>query len=234
MMEQPPCSRTTFDELLRLIERADLSERQPMVERRLMHYSSSQSILLVGEGNFSFSSALATAFECAQNIVATTLDSKEKVLRVYDTARSSIWNLESRRGLVLYEVDATRLHQIGKLRASQFDRIVFNLPHAGFIGGGECSKEAIKKNNELVSMFFKSATEMLRLCGEIHVTNKVGPPYKKWTLEGEAEKYGLYLKESVSFQKTDYPGYMNKRGSGRKINRTFRLGECKTYMFSMV
>ncbi|GLJ44823.1 hypothetical protein SUGI_0942860 [Cryptomeria japonica] len=224
---------TCYEESLRLEEASVLFQRQHMVERKLMHYSSLQTILLVGEGNFSFSSALATAFKSAKNIVASSFDSKaDKVLRVYDTARSSIENLESRKALVLYEVDATRLHEIEDLSARKFDRIVFNLPHAGYFPGGERSKKAIKKNKELVSMFLESAAKLLSLCGEIHVTNKVGPRYKKWNLEEEAEKYGLYLKESVSFQKTDYPGYMNKRGGGPKINRTFRLGECRTYMFS--
>ncbi|GLJ08339.1 hypothetical protein SUGI_0086720 [Cryptomeria japonica] len=223
---------TSYEESLRLEEASVLFQRQHMVERKLMHYSSLQTILLVGEGNFSFSSALATSFKSAKNIVASSFDSKDKILKVYDTARSSIENLESRKALVLYKVDATRLHEIEDLSARKFDRIVFNLPHAGYFPGGERSKKAIKKNKELVSMFLESAAKLLSLCGEIHVTNKVGPRYKKWNLEEEAEKYGLYLKESVSFQKTDYPGYMNKRGSGPKINRTFRLGECRTYMFS--
>ncbi|GLJ08333.1 hypothetical protein SUGI_0086650 [Cryptomeria japonica] len=151
-----------------------------------------------------------------------------KVFRVYDRAYSSIRNLQRRGPSVLYKVDATRLHEIEELSARKFDRIVFNLPHAGFFGGGE----RIKKKNELLSMFFKSATKLLSIYGEIHVTNKVGPPYREWNLEGKAEKYGLYLKKSVRFRKTDYPGYMNVRGSEAQINRNFRLGECRTYMFS--
>ncbi|GLJ08337.1 hypothetical protein SUGI_0086700 [Cryptomeria japonica] len=140
-----------------------------MVEiRRRKHYSNLQSILLLGEGNFSFSSALATAFGGAPNIVATSLESKEKVYGDYDRAHSSIWNLQSRGA-------------------------------TAFFGGGELSEVAIKKNNKLLR---------------------------------EAEKYGLYLKKSVRFRKTDYLGYMNVRGSGDQINRTFYLGESKTYMFS--
>ncbi|CAL9046768.1 unnamed protein product [Musa banksii] len=41
----------------------------------LSHYSSAQQILLVGEGDFSFSLALANAFGSADNLVATSLDS---------------------------------------------------------------------------------------------------------------------------------------------------------------
>jgi hypothetical protein len=41
----------------------------------LKHYSSEQSILTVGDGDFSFSLALATAFGSGENLVATSLDS---------------------------------------------------------------------------------------------------------------------------------------------------------------
>lgn len=45
-------------------------------EKRILHYSSNQSILLVGEGNFSFAASLAKKFGSAKNMVATSLDSK--------------------------------------------------------------------------------------------------------------------------------------------------------------
>jgi hypothetical protein len=41
----------------------------------LKHYSSAQSILVVGDGDFSFSLALAAAFGSGENLVATSLDS---------------------------------------------------------------------------------------------------------------------------------------------------------------
>lgn len=45
-------------------------------EKSIKHYSSNQKILLVGEGDFSFAACLATAFGSAENMVATSLDSK--------------------------------------------------------------------------------------------------------------------------------------------------------------
>ncbi|PRQ52418.1 hypothetical protein RchiOBHm_Chr2g0155281 [Rosa chinensis] len=50
------------------------------MERWIEHYSSSQQILLVGEGDFSFSACLARAFRYAPNMVATSLDSQGTLL----------------------------------------------------------------------------------------------------------------------------------------------------------
>ena len=45
-------------------------------EKKIQHYSSTQKILLVGEGDFSFSACLARAFRSAANMVTTSLHSK--------------------------------------------------------------------------------------------------------------------------------------------------------------
>ena len=44
-------------------------------EKWIMHYSSKHQILLVGEGDFSFSFALSQKFGSASNICASSLDS---------------------------------------------------------------------------------------------------------------------------------------------------------------
>ena len=49
-------------------------------ERWLRYYCSYHKILLVGEGDFSFSACLAVAFGSARNMVATSLDSRGKKL----------------------------------------------------------------------------------------------------------------------------------------------------------
>lgn len=47
--------------------------------KRLKHYSNKQKILLVGEGDFSFSLSLARAFGSASNITATSLDTQGNI-----------------------------------------------------------------------------------------------------------------------------------------------------------
>lgn len=50
-------------------------EESAKTEKWKKHYSSKHKILLVGEGDFSFSLCLARAFGSAHNLVATSLDS---------------------------------------------------------------------------------------------------------------------------------------------------------------
>lgn len=55
---------------------SDDEEDKEEAEKCIKHYSSSQRILLVGEGDFSFSLSLAKAFGSAHNMVATSLDTQ--------------------------------------------------------------------------------------------------------------------------------------------------------------
>ena len=50
-------------------------EKEEEEEKWIMHYSSKHQILLVGEGDFSFSFALSQKFGSASNISASSLDS---------------------------------------------------------------------------------------------------------------------------------------------------------------
>ncbi|CAN6684221.1 unnamed protein product [Malus baccata var. baccata] len=196
-------------------------------EKRIMHYSSSQKILLVGEGNFSFAASLATAFGSANNIVATSLDSEESFMGKYPDAVRTLKTLKGMGCVVLHQVDVDTMSQHPRLAAKLFDRIVFNFPHAGFFGW-----EHQRLHQDLVKRFFTAAFEMLTGRGEVHVTHKTGNPFSRWNIVKLAEEVGLYLVEEAPFKRADYPGYLNKKGSGRKCNRTFRVGQCSTYKFA--
>ena len=61
--------------MVQLVEIPLEEKKDEKLVKWLRHYSSAQSILIVGDGDFSFSRALATAFGSGENIVATSLDS---------------------------------------------------------------------------------------------------------------------------------------------------------------
>ncbi|KAL6201840.1 hypothetical protein ACLB2K_025552 [Fragaria x ananassa] len=202
--------------------------------KRIKHYSSNQKILLVGEGNFSFAACLAIKFGSAKNLVATSLDSKKSVIaKSSNAAPSNLKELEDRGCVILHGVNVHIMKQHHLLVNQLFDRIVFNFPHAGFIHW-ENEKRQIKLHQHLVRGFFASACQMLKVNGEVHVTHKTTYPFNEWEIVELAREAGLYLVEEASFSTRDYPGYVNKRGSGEKCNRTFPVGQCSTYKFAQL
>ncbi|XP_041029105.1 heavy metal-associated isoprenylated plant protein 41-like [Juglans microcarpa x Juglans regia] len=199
-------------------------------ERWVMHYSSNHQILLVGEGDFSFSLSLARSFGSASNILASSLDSYDVVIKKYKAAKSNLENLEKLGASLLHGVDATRMKYHTDLKMRKFNRIVFNFPHVGFYGK-EDNEELIKMHRELVNGFFSNAKGMLRANGEIHVNHKTTAPFCKWNIPKLASKNSLVLVGCVDFKKEDFPGYNNKRGDGSRCDNAFPLGKCSTFKF---
>ncbi|XP_072968523.1 uncharacterized protein [Typha angustifolia] len=211
-------------------EVAELEDEGEGGVKWLKHYCSLHEILLVGEGDFSFSLSLADAFGSASNIVATSLDPHDVVVAKYAKAESNMENLKKMGAMILHGIDATKMKLHSDLTARKFDRIVFNFPHAGF-KGKEDSMRMINLHRPLVRGFFKNASRMLRTDGEIHISHKTGGPFCKWNLEELALKNSLVLSECANFEIKEYPGYANKRGDGARCDQPFRLGNCCTFKF---
>ncbi|KAL8148767.1 heavy metal-associated isoprenylated plant protein 41-like [Apium graveolens] len=204
---------------------------QEVEEKWVKYYSSLHQILLVGEGDFSFSACLAKSFGSASNIVASSLNSYDDVIKSYKNGESNLSFLDKLGASHLHEVDATEMKFHSDLRMRKFDRIIFNFPHAGFFGK-EDNSLLIGMHKSLLDGFFRNASGMLRQNGEVHVTHKTSIPYCHWNLEELASRNALRLVECVAFKKEDYPGYENKRGSGSNCDKQFLLGECCTFRFS--
>ncbi|GMJ10512.1 hypothetical protein HRI_004720400 [Hibiscus trionum] len=201
-------------------------------DKWITHYSSNHRILLVGEGDFSFSLSLANAFASASNICASSLDSYDVLKKKYRNAVSNLGNLEKLGATLLHEVDATKMNRHADLAKQKFDRIIFNFPHAGFYGK-EDSGRMIRMHKNLVHGFFRSASGMLRADGEIHVNHKTNTPFCLWNLEKLASESSLVLIRCVDFDIKDYPGYHNKRGDGSRCDSPFPLGESSTFKFRL-
>ncbi|XP_049412442.1 heavy metal-associated isoprenylated plant protein 41-like [Solanum stenotomum] len=199
-------------------------------EKIIQHYSSSHQILLVGDGDFSFSLCLAQVFGSASNIVASSLQSYDDVIKMYKNGKSNLEKLKSLGGTVLHGVDATKIQLHFDLSNRKFDRIIYNFPHAGF-HGSEDSTHLIQMHQDLVGPFLGSAKKMLRVDGQIHVTHKTCLPYGRWDLVGLGSGNSLMCIECADFKIENYPGYNNKRGAGSKCDEPFHLGECNTFKF---
>ncbi|CAN6196357.1 unnamed protein product [Urochloa humidicola] len=208
----------------------DDDEEEEEGEKWLGYYSSTQSILLVGDGDFSFSLALATAFRSGTNIVATSLDTYEVLLGKYSKAESNIMKLKILETKVLHGVDVETIKFHADLKNRRFDRVVFNFPHAGF-RGREDQVHMINLHKRLLRGFFCNARCLLRPYGEVHVRHKKGGPYDRWDLEQLASDSSLFMFEKEKFQIAEYPGYNHKRGDGARCDQPFPLGPSCTFKF---
>ncbi|CAL5186616.1 unnamed protein product [Lathyrus oleraceus] len=202
-----------------------------MEKKSIMHYNSSHKILLVGEGDFSFSLCLARAFGSAVNMVATSFNDRAFLARKYTSAITNLRELKRLGCTILYEVDVHDMNQHPYLKLHKnFDRIIFNFPHCG-IFRRETEYSVIRQHQKLVKGFLRNSKNMLSLLGEIHITHKTTFPYSCWNINNLAEKCGLSFIEEVEFYQYCYPGYENKRGAGSKCYQSFPLGACSTFKF---
>ena len=104
--------------------------------RPTIPFKSTDSVLLIGEGNFSFACALiqSPALELGlppNNITATAYDSEEECYEKYPEARLIVSNLRLSGMEILFNIDGTCLEKNSALKARRWDRVVWNFPHAG-------------------------------------------------------------------------------------------------------
>ena len=94
-------------------------------------------ILLIGEGNFSFTKALicdppsSLQYLPSSSVVATAYDTEEQCYEKYPEARVIVEELRTKGAVVVFGVDATKLETNSSLRNRKFDKIMWNFPHAG-------------------------------------------------------------------------------------------------------
>ncbi|KAG9321997.1 hypothetical protein KVV02_008160 [Mortierella alpina] len=186
-------------------------------------YYDYDSILLVGEANFSFAKSLALEIlNRGDTITATTLDSFTNMMEKYEDGQQNVKDLEDAGAAVLFEIDATKLAKIKSFKGKRFSKIVFNFPHAG--AGIKDQDRNVVSNQKLMRSFFEAATPFLtdtdlgdKKPGEIHVTVKTGMPYDLWNLKRLATGTGLLgNKTSFPFKPEQYPGYEHRRTIGFK------------------
>ncbi|KAI0673632.1 hypothetical protein C8Q78DRAFT_1018141 [Trametes maxima] len=138
-------------------------------------FAASDSILLVGEGNFSFARALALhpppqlEFLPAANITATAHDTEEDCFAKYPDAREIVEALRDKGAEILFGVDATKLEKCSALKGRKFDRIVWNFPHAG---KGITDQDRNILSNQLLLLGFLRSCAAFLAKGPVPMVNK--------------------------------------------------------------
>lgn len=214
--------------------------------RRCGLYDDCMDILTVGDGDFSFSLALARALypdassagrriEGPGRLVATSHESEASVLQVYPNAAATLAELRSRGVAVYHDVDATDLQTTLPPCTQQvpmrFHRVIWNFPciGRGLEAGQDGQNTEMEANKQLVRDFCCSATPLLwprRVGqpgggGEVHITHKTKPPYNHWGLVPLAANAdtGLVWRGSVIFDRCSYPPYINRKALGAPSRR---------------
>ena len=196
---------------------------EPTDDRLLASYEQRHRILLVGEGDFSFTEALSDQLPSGQ-ITASALDTEAELLQKYPAEIGARLARLRARGVVLrLGVDATtvELHHLvdgaddaapaaGPMARKKFDRVVYNFPYAHVT---KFCKEFREANLHLLRGFFARSAAMLADGGEVHVRNKTSQPYCGWNLQALLPPT-LEAVGDAPFDPARFPGYANKSNWG--------------------
>lgn len=154
-------------------------------------YNDKQSFLTIGDGDLTFSLAIArillkghgsiaTIKSSCCKVIATSYESRETLHELYPDIDKTIQELEQLGADVYYNVDATRIVETLPLYSSEtlkktmvFHRIVWNFPCEAVANGKDGQNGEMENNKLLIQKFVQNALPILhRTDGQIHINHK--------------------------------------------------------------
>jgi len=208
-------------------------------------YRAGMSVLTVGDGDLSFSLALARLLSKGdrdsggERLIATSYESRETLERVYPNFRETLQELEGLGAQVAYEVDATRLSEslpvLSVKEPPRFHRIVWNFPCTAISQGQDGQNAAMEENKDLVRRFVRGARHLLHENGEIHMSHKTKPPFNQWKLEEVAIEEckgdpAVEYRGRVVLDRFTLPSYTPRKALDRK---SFSCHDACIYIFGV-
>jgi Domain of unknown function (DUF2431) len=198
----------------------------------VLGYGQGMKVLTVGDGDFSFSLALAR-FGC--KVVATSYESKETVRKVYSSVHieDTLAGLESLGAVIAYGVDATNLKGTlpTALANRTFQRIVWNFPCSAVAKGQDGQNQEMEQNKKLVRDFVNNARIF---CNDrIYINHKTKPPFNQWKIDEvvvSAADTVRYLGRVV-LDRHLFPPYVPRKALDRK---SFPCHDACTYIFDVI
>jgi 25S rRNA (uracil2634-N3)-methyltransferase len=196
-------------------------------------YKHGMSILTVGDGDFSFSLAVAR-FGC--RVVATSYESAETVRSVYESVgvADHIAELKTLGAMIFYNVDATNIERTlpKSLATRTFQRIIWNFPCAAVAKGQDGQNVEMDKNKKLVRAFVQSAEGHCHFGGQIHINHKTKPPFNQWKIDEVAvvNTDNVRFLHRVVLDRTLFHPYIPRKALDRK---SFPCHDACTYVFEV-
>ncbi|XP_049774302.1 uncharacterized protein LOC126162074 isoform X2 [Schistocerca cancellata] len=195
---------------------------------RLDLFTVDDTVLLVGEGNFSFCVDLVSTKKFV-NITASCLDTEVKTKK----AEENVLYLKQKGVRVLFGVDATKLTEHPVLKNESFSKIVFNFPHVG-------GKMKINLNRELLRQFALSACHLLDTNGQLLISlckGQGGTSAEKqirrwddtWKVVEMVADGNLVLTAVEPFDGDSYPNY--KSAGYRGTDKSFHTDGALVHIF---
>jgi hypothetical protein len=177
-----------------------------------------ERLLILGEGNFSYTLCLSRDPNLDYIIVSTSIDSFEELQSKYKDFKQIKKDIEKNHNVILmHEINAleTEISFKGEL----FTQIQWNHPHFG--------KEDFRIHKSILIHFFNSSRQILAPDGVIKITLLRGQELR-WEIVNVSNQMGFRLISMDYFDENSLKGYVSKRnmhGKSFKNKHTDRTGK---------
>ena len=199
------------------------------VAKPALGFSSGMRVLTVGDGDLTYSLALAR-MEC--HVTATSYESKETLTKVYKRVSATLDELfQCASCSVAFEVDGTKLHTNPLLHDQRFERIVWNFPCSAIGEGQDGQNQEMEGNKDLIRQFVQAALPLLEANGgQIHMNHKTKPPFNQWKIESVvvAASNSMHYLGRIVLDRHLLPPYVPRKALHGK---SFSCHDACTYIF---